>query len=739
MIGRTLSHYEIVGELGAGGMGVVYRAHDTLLQRAVALKVLPADAMADESRQRRFLQEARAASALNHPHIVTIYDVIHEDGVYAIVMELIEGTSLQALVERGPVPVQQALAIARQIADALGVAHAAGIVHRDLKPANVIVTARGQAKVLDFGIAKLDPMHGPGTDSNTRTALTMMGAVLGTAAYMSPEQARGDPVDARTDVFSLGVVIYEMLSGRSPFAGPTLTAVLHKLLYEQPPDLMSLPGLEVPPAVAATVERALAKNQGERYQSMDGVAAALDAISAGRSAPAHSSAISAVPQSQPRRRPLLIPAFAVLSVIIAGALLVGGWKSGWWRSPQTADPAASSVLAELPTTPFEAWKMGQAHLERYDRDGYIDRSIQAFQRAVDLKNDYAAAFAGLGLAYWRKYREQRDPSWLEKAEPNARRAVELEPQLTIGTVALASVNIERGQLEAAERALADALLRDPESADLLGVRAYLRLRQRDFAAAVADVQKAAALRPGDWSLPLLEGVILMTAGKHASAVPALERASQLAPDSALTFRNLGAGYHAVGRYGDATRSFQRALEIKADPSVYSNLGTAYFFQGLYGDAVAAFEEARKRRPNDFRAWANLADAYRFIPARKAEAVEAYTRGLQLLDQQITSAPGDIDLLTRRVVMLSKRGDCDGSRAASRAVAATSASSPAALYRLGVAHEVCDRRDDAVVNILKALEGGYSADEVARDPELVKFREDLRYHKFLSTISRPSRE
>src|SRR5688500_4054117 len=218
MIGRTLSHYEIVDELGAGGMGVVYRARDTLLERFVALKVLPADAMADASRQRRFLQEARAASALNHPLIVTIYDVIHEDGVNAIVMELIAGTSLQDLVARGPVPVPQALSIARQIADALGAAHAAGIVHRDLKPANVIVSDRGHAKVLDFGIAKLDPARNTEAEGTHTAALTMMGAIVGTAAYMSPEQARGETLDARTDVFSLGVVMYEMLSGRSPFA-----------------------------------------------------------------------------------------------------------------------------------------------------------------------------------------------------------------------------------------------------------------------------------------------------------------------------------------------------------------------------------------------------------------------------------------------------------------------------------------------------------------------------------------
>jgi tetratricopeptide (TPR) repeat protein len=665
---------------------------------------------------------------------VTIYDVIHEDGVYAIVMELIEGTSLQELVERGPVPVQQAISIARQIADALGVAHAAGIVHRDLKPANVIVTARGQAKVLDFGIAKLDPLHGTGTESNTRTALTMMGTVVGTAAYMSPEQARGDAVDARTDVFSLGVVLYEMLSGRSPFAAATLTAVLHKLIYEQQADLASAEGIEVPAAVAATVDRALAKNQGERYQSMDAVAAALDAITAGRSPSTQSSITAALPPPSGGGKRRSTAGMIALVPLVLGALLVDAWKAGWFQRPEKPSAVASGGTAELPSTPYEALKVGQGFLERYDREGYPDRSIEAFQRAVSLKSDYAAAYAGLGLAYWRKYREQRDRTWIDKAEPNARRAVELEPQLTIATVALASVNIELGQLETAAAALDAAMTRDPESADLFNTRAYLRFRQRDFPAALIDVRKAISLRPADWSLPLLEGVILITAARPPEAIPALERASTLAPDSALTFRNLGAAYYAVDRYGDATRSFQRALEIKADPSVYSNLGTAYFFQGLYGDAVSAFEQARKLRPNDFRSWANLADGYRFLPERKSEALEAYTRGLQLIDEQIALAPADTDLLTRRIVMLSKRGDCTGALEASTAVTAKSASSPAALHRLGVAHEVCGRRDDAVLNILKALEGGYSAAEVARDPELVKFREDLRYHKFLSTAT-----
>jgi serine/threonine protein kinase len=183
MIGRTLSHYEIVGEIGAGGMGVVYRARDTLLERFVALKILPADAVADETRRRRFLHEARAASALNHPNIVTIHDILHDTGTHAIVMEVVEGTSLQQRLLAGAIPAAQAVAIARQIADALAAAHAAGIIHRDLKPANVMLTERGQVKVLDFGIAKLDATRAS-TDDGTHTApLTMMGLVLGTAAY----------------------------------------------------------------------------------------------------------------------------------------------------------------------------------------------------------------------------------------------------------------------------------------------------------------------------------------------------------------------------------------------------------------------------------------------------------------------------------------------------------------------------------------------------------------------------
>jgi tetratricopeptide (TPR) repeat protein len=737
MIGRTLSHYDIVGEIGAGGMGVVYRARDTLLERFVALKILPADAVADESRRRRFLHEARAASALNHPNIVTIHDILHDTGTHAIVMELVEGTSLQQRLLAGAIPAAQAVAIARQIADALAAAHAAGIIHRDLKPANVMLTERGQVKVLDFGIAKLDATRAS-TDDGTHTApLTMMGLILGTAAYMSPEQARGEAVDGRTDVFSLGVVLYEMLSGKSPFAAASITAVLHKLIYEDPPELSTY-GPDPPPAVAATVQRALAKQPSDRFQSMDAMLAVLQALTAGHTPSlAHvSSAGIPAPPPRVRRRSALAAVALVAVVAIAAALAVR--RPGWFGADDKLDDRQVDAV-QLPATASEAYQQGQALLGRYDREGYIDQSIENFRRAIGLKQDYPAAFAGLGLAYWRKYREQRDAMHLQHASENAARAVELDPQLTLALVSLAVAKIENGDLDAAEKLLNDALSRDPGNADAFAARAYLRLRQKLIPEALDAVRQAVRARSDDWSLSLMEGVILFNAGRPAEAVPALERAAKLAPDSALVYRNLGAAYHGADRYAEATTSLQTALQIKPDPAVYNNLGTVLFTRGLYDQSVDAFDRAVKMGANEYRTWGNLADAYRFTPGRAADAREAYTRAIQLLDQLLLKAPGDIDLSTRRVVMLAKRGDCQMALSAADPLRDAVSKSSIAAYRLGVAYEVCGRRDDALDAMSKAISAGASLDQVQRDPELVKLRADVRFHRFVSTLPPPGKQ
>jgi serine/threonine protein kinase len=280
MIGRRLGHFEILSLLGEGGMGAVYKARDTHLDRLVALKVLPHDKMADEERKRRFSHEAKAASALNHPNIVTIYDIAADDGIDFIAMEYVEGRTLEALLHAGSLPVPEAVKYARQIADGLAAAHSAGILHRDLKPANIMVRDNGLVKLLDFGLAKLaDPTDTSESQATRTLALTRVGTVMGTVAYMSPEQAEGKRLDFRSDIFSFGVVVYEMLAGKRAFAGDSEASVVASLLRDEPRPIPELRA-DVPQELEHLVTRCLRKDPDRRVQTMADVKAALEDLPA---------------------------------------------------------------------------------------------------------------------------------------------------------------------------------------------------------------------------------------------------------------------------------------------------------------------------------------------------------------------------------------------------------------------------------------------------------------------------
>jgi serine/threonine protein kinase/sugar lactone lactonase YvrE len=342
MLGKKIAHFEVTDELGQGGMGTVYRARDQHLDRLVALKVLLPETVNNPDRRRRFVQEARAASALNHPNIVHIYDINEADGVLFIAMEYVAGKTLGQVIPRKGLLLGEALRYAAQMADALAVAHAAGIVHRDLKPSNVMITEQGAVKLLDFGLAKLLERGASETDATETLAeieRTAEGTIVGTAAYMSPEQAEGKPLDGRSDIFSFGAVLYEMITGQRAFHGTTRLSTLSSVLRDEPKP----PGEireKTPEELGRIIARCLRKEPGRRFQHMSDLAVALEEVKEESESGKRAAA-------QPKRRTGLRGLIAVAAVVV---ILAGGgaaWRFGWLASGRAV---SGSVQASQITT-----------------------------------------------------------------------------------------------------------------------------------------------------------------------------------------------------------------------------------------------------------------------------------------------------------------------------------------------------------------------------------------------------
>lgn len=712
--GARISHYEITGKIGEGGMGAVYKAVDVRLGRTVALKVISRDFITPDDR-RRFAREANAASALNHPNIVTIYEYDSVASVDFIAMEYIEGKGLDRLLAEqtpaNPLPLPLRLEYLRQVASAVAMAHTAGIVHRDLKPANIMVTAGGHVKVLDFGLARRDD---PASDA-TLTALTRAGAIMGTPAYMSPEQALGEYTDARSDIFSFGVILYEAVCGKRPFQGRNSMAILNNIANNNPdPPWKHNPVL--PDSLTALIEKCLAKDRKHRLSSLgDAVTEIAAAISITTNVHTPAKRFAPLP-----RRSLIAAAF----VLGVAALVYTGrhWFTG-------------NALSIESSNAYAHYQSGAALLLRSDRKGNPDRALAEFQKAIAVDAEFAPAYAGLADCYAVKNNVTPDSQWVRLARQAAERGVALTPDLSLVHVSLARAALASGEHGLAQKELARAFEIDPRNAEAHRWMGNLEAARRSFANAEKEYRTALELAPADWRIASDLGVLLYRNARYADAAAVWQSASARLPDNEVLHRNLGSAHHMLGHHDQAAIEFQKALEIEPSPTTFNNLGTSRFFQGRYSDAVAAFEKAVDGRANSYLYWGNLADAYRWATGMRAKANTAYTRAVQLATAETKSKPADWDLRSRLALYHAKLSDASASRAELAAIPAATTSA-AVWFRAAIAWDLLQDRERALQSLDRAIKGGYPKNEIENEPELAPIRADRRYHVLMARSVSP---
>jgi non-specific serine/threonine protein kinase len=729
VIGRTVSHYRVAAKLGSGGMGVVYEAEDTKLGRHVALKFLPAGMAQDKAALERFQREARAASALNHPGICTVYEIDQHEGQHFIAMELLEGETLAERIRKGPFETGPLLDLGVQLADALESAHAKGIVHRDLKPANVFVTPRGQAKILDFGLAKIERARPGGEHSEAPTAvqpneLTTAGSTMGTVSYMSPEQARGQLTDARTDLFSLGTVLYQAAAGVLPFPGETSAIVFDAILNREPlPIAQANPAL--PAELGRILGRALEKDRNLRYQTATDLKTELlrlkrDTDSGGRRA-------AELQDSRPGA-----PAKATEKSV---AVLYFENLSGVKEDEYFRDGITEDIITEL--SKIRTLKV----FPRPTILPYRDKAVTAQQVGREL----SAAFvlggslrrAGNRLRINTQLMDAKTdfPVWSERYDREMADVFEVQDEIARKIAEALRVTLSPQEQEQ----LAAKPTENPQAYDLyLRGKSYARrLTRQDLEFALQMFENAVSLDP---RFALAHAAIANSCAlynQHFDRAPhwierakaASQKASAIgsdAPDIQVAEAWI---LYAEGRYDEAVSRVRQAIARKADAEgAYYLLGRALFAAGQYHQVVDLAEAAFAASGEDYNIYVPIHNALGAL-GKKEALRNAVLQRIQVLEAHLKKYPEDARGRTLLATDYAHVARVDDAAREAGLAMALRANDAMVLYNVACVFGQLGKKPETLDALRKAKDAGWNdATWARRDPDLAIVHGDPEFER-----------
>ena len=597
MVGRTISHYRVLEKLGRGGMGEVYLAEDQQLGRKVAIKFLPPEIAGDDRARQRLLREAKTAATLDHPNICAIYEVGQEGDCSFIVLQYIDGETLAARLRHHRPDVQEALAIAEQVAEALKQAHTRGIVHRDIKPENIMLTTGAQVKVLDFGLAKV--VHDPQmVEADTASLLTMPGTLVGTLPYMSPEQVRGEELDCRSDIFSFGAVLYELLSGRRPFDAKNRAELISAILTLDPPPISNSGGEE------QLIHKCLEKNAALRYQTMSDLVADLrhlrreSEVQVGQKRAAPPAKADAAGVSDKRK---LRGLNAARVGLLLGTVVLVAVAAVYLRSLRAPKPAAVSGVPSANSPAYDAYLRGKVNVSSENPENN-EAAIKLFQQAIATDPNFAAAYAELARAYSIKAR-------------------------------LFAPGPEKNKLnEDAEVAVEKALAIDPNLAEghfARGLILWTPYKRFPHEQAIHSYQRAIELNPNFDEAHHQLGYIYLHIGLLDKGWQELEKALAINPGNTLARFRLGQIQMCRAKYEEAFQIFD-STPLEKNPNVAANKANALFRLGRNEEASALIEQILKDYPKDEGGLVSSVKAMMLAQAGKqSEAKAAIEHAIQI--------------------------------------------------------------------------------------------------------------